>query len=401
MKTTLLHVTLVVFCLYSAEALGGQTIASNGAHAPDPDSGISGHVDGLFIPLVTGQPFHARIPVEIKRQLPDGTTVSQKYYTLVARDGTGREYREARDLVAADSDREPPVMRTIVYDPKTSLITTCTPERRVCRQSTFDPTSHPADEPVGPSSDGKSVLTRESLGTKTMDGLEVVGTRETRTISPGTFGNDKPVVVVKEIWHSPQLQFNLSVTRMDPRNGTQKLEVADLKLGEPGPEWFAMPDGFRLVTERTVMNRPAGPAELEPLLEKSITGMTPEQLATALQPVEVAIGKYATAHAEAAPKDRNDAYAGQVRMRLSSDLHMIQQPPPPPKAQLSESELRLNQVFHEVLDSPCLNKPEAGDPPNMPSGKEALSAEEQAWDGLRDAWTAFLADCRQICECRR
>ena len=196
---------------------------------------------------------------------------------------------------------------------------------------------------------------------------------------------------MKEIWYSPQLQFNLSVTRMDPRNGTQKLEVADLKLGEPGPEWFAMPDGYRLVTERTVMNRPAGPAELEPLLEKSITGMTPEQLATALQPIEVAIGKYATAHAEAAPKDRNDAYAGQVRMRLSSDLHMIQQPPPPPKAQLSESEFRLNQAFHEVLDSPCLNKPEAGDPPNMPSSKETLGAEEQAWDGLRDAWTAFLA----------
>jgi len=34
MKTTLLHVTLVVFCLYSAEALGGQTIASNGRMRP-------------------------------------------------------------------------------------------------------------------------------------------------------------------------------------------------------------------------------------------------------------------------------------------------------------------------------------------------------------------------------
>jgi len=244
MKTSLPRLLLVAFCLYFSASLFSQTTAAPATQAPDPDSGISGHVEGLFIPLTVGQPFHAKIPVQITRQLPDGTTVAQKYYTLVARDGTGREYREARDIVPADSDREPPVMSTRVYDPKTSLITTCTPERRVCRQVSFDPTSHPVDDPAGPSSDGKSVLTRESLGDKTMDGLEVVGTRETRTISPGTFGNDKPVVVVKEIWYSPQLQFNLAVTRIDPRNGTQKLEVTDLKLGEPGPEWFAMPDAW-------------------------------------------------------------------------------------------------------------------------------------------------------------
>ena len=281
-------------------------------------------------------------------------------------------------------------MRTIVYDPKTSLITTCFPERRVCRQTSFDPTSHPVDEPAGPSSDGKSVLARESLGTKTMEGLEVVGTRETRTISPGAFGNDRPVVVVKEIWYSPQLQFNLSVTRIDPRNGTQKLEVTDLKLGEPGPEWFAIPDGYRQVTERTMLNRAAGPAELEPLLEKIVTGISPEQLTTALQPVEAAIGAYAKAHAEAAPKDRNDAFAGQVRTRLSSDLRIMQQQSFPSSLRGANSDVRLNQMYQEVADSPCIDKPQPGDPPSMPSSKQTFTAEENAWLALRDTWKAFL-----------
>ena len=391
MKTNSIGTMLAVFCLYSAINILGQDNGTNVTHAPDPDSGMVGHVDGLFIPLLAWQPFRARIPVQINRQLSDGTTVAQKYYTLVARDGTGRTYREARDVVAADSDREPPLMRTIVYDPKTSLITTCNPERRICRQTSFNPTSHPADEPVGPSSDGKSVLARESLGTKTMEGLEVVGTRETRTINPGTFGNDKPVVVTKELWYSPLLQFNLSVTRIDPRNGTQKLQVADLKLGEPGVEWFALPEGYRLVQERTVANRMAGPAELAPLLEKSVTGISAEQLATALQPVEAAIGAYAKAHAEASPKDRNDAFAGQVRMRLSSDLHMIQQNPFPQRPQVEQTDLRLNQMFREVAESPCLSKPAPGDPPSMPSSVETLRAEERAWVAMRDAWTAFLA----------
>ncbi|MGB6746171.1 MAG: lysozyme inhibitor LprI family protein [Terracidiphilus sp.] len=397
MKSFTPRVALVAFCLVYPCCLhpqiAGQVAPSSDAaeaHAPDPDSGMGQHVEGLFIPLATGQPFHAKVDVQIVRQLPDGTTVAQKYYTLVARDGTGREYREGRDLVPADSDRDPPLMRTIVYDPKTSLITTCIPDRRVCRQSGFDPTGHPVDEPAGPSSDGKSVLTRESLGTKTIDGLEVQGTRETLTFNPGAFGNDKPVVVTKEIWYSPQLQFNLAVTRDDPRNGTQKFEVTDLKLGDPGPEWFALPDGYRMVQERMVADRMTGPAELEPLLEKSVSGMTPDELSTALAPVEAAIGAYAKAHAAASPNDRNDRFAGEVRSRLSMDLHMIQQIAQPPKAQFEDADLRLNQMYREVIDSPCLNKPQPGDPPSMPSSEATLREEERAWVALRDAWTAFL-----------
>ncbi len=397
MKNFLLRVTLVAFCLVCLCSLhaqtAGQVATSSDAaetHAPDPDSGMNGHVEGLFIPLTTGQPFHAKIAVQITRQLPDGTTVAQKYYTLVARDGTGREYREARDLVPADSDRDPPLIRTIVYDPKTSLMTTCIPDRRICHQAGFNPTAHPADEPTGASSDGRSVLTRESLGTKITDGLEVSGTRETRTFNPGAFGNDKPVVVTKEIWYSPQLQFNLAVTRTDPRNGTQKFEVTDLKLGEPGAEWFALPDGYRLVQERMIANRMNGPAELEPLLEKSVSGMTPDELSSALAPVEAAIGAYAKAHALASPNDRNDQFAGQVRMRLSSDLHMFQQIQQPPKAQFEEADLRLNQTYQVVIDSPCIDKPQPGDPPSMPSSADTLREEERAWIALRDAWTAFL-----------
>jgi len=399
MGTRFDRVFVFVLCLVSASFLTAQTAAaqatapgaSDVTHAPDPDSGMSGHVEGLFIPLVTGAPFHGKIPVEITRQFPDGTVVKQKYYTLAARDNDGREYREAREPVPADSDLEPPLVSTRVYDPKTSLITTCTPDQHVCRQMTFDPTQHPVDEATGPSSDGKSVLTRESLGSKTIDGLQCTGTRETRTFNPGAFGNDKPVVVTKEIWYSPQLQFNLSVTRIDPRNGTQKLDVTDLKLGDPGPDWFVVPDGYRLVTGRGINARPVYPTELEPLIEKNVSGMTPDELKTALDPVEAAIGAYTKVHAQAAPNDKSDAFAGMLRQRLANDLRMMQQSSGPRPVQFQDTDLRMNETFRMVVNSPCLNKPQPGDPPNIPTSAEGLRAEQTAWLAVRDAWDSFLA----------
>jgi uncharacterized protein YecT (DUF1311 family) len=233
------------------------------------------------------------------------------------------------------------------------------------------------------------VLARESLGTKSMDGLQVVGTRETRTFNPDAFGNDKPVIVTKEFWYSPRLQFNLSVTRSDPRSASQKLEVTDLKLGDPGSEWFAIPAGYRIVTERALGPRPMAP-ELEPLIEKNVSGMSADELRTALQPLEAAIGAYAKAHATASPNDNNEAFAGQLRMRLSNDLRMIQQMRFPPKTQLQEADLRLGQTFHEVVSSPCIDKPQPGDSPSLPASADGLRAEQTAWLALRDAWTGFL-----------
>ncbi len=267
MRTQLVRVFLLFFWLAFPCVLVAQTAAPSATpagasttHAPDPEIGTPAYTEGLYIPLISGQPFRAKVEAEITHELPDGTIVSEKYYNQEARDGAGRAYREFRKEVPLNSTMESALQRVTIYDPVTMLITQCFPDMKTCRQVLLDPSAAPEDQPAGPSSDGKSVLTRESLGTKTIDGLECTGTRETRTFNPGAFGNDKPVVVTKEIWYSPQLQFNLSTTRMDPRNGTQKLEVTDLKLGDPGKEWFGIPDGYRMVMGRGIQSRPIYPA---------------------------------------------------------------------------------------------------------------------------------------------
>ena len=44
-----------------------------------------------------------------------------------------------------------------------------------------------------------------------------------------------------------------------------------------------------------------------------------------------------------------------------------------------------------MASSPCIDKPQPGDPPNIPSSAEGLRAEQTAWLAVRDAWVAFLA----------
>ncbi len=75
MRTLIWRLALLVFCLVSVRPFVAQATSPSAAPAsaagstytPDPDSGMSGHVEGLFIPLVTGQPFHAKVAVTIKR----------------------------------------------------------------------------------------------------------------------------------------------------------------------------------------------------------------------------------------------------------------------------------------------------------------------------------------------
>jgi hypothetical protein len=54
--------------------------------------------------------------------------------------------------------------------------------------------------PPGRSKDGTHTV--ENLGTKNLFGLDTIGTRQTTTIPQGTVGNDRPIQIVLEFWHS-------------------------------------------------------------------------------------------------------------------------------------------------------------------------------------------------------
>ncbi len=209
-----------------------------------PDGGTRVHVGGIEILPAAGRPFSGRDNIEWTRNLEDGTVVTTHLYAKLARDGQGRIYRERVSFVPANADQESKRREIVLLDPVAHTRTTCIVATRHCAVTSYNAPTSFTPRPVGPFDDGKRYLTRENLGSDVIDGLNVVGTRETVTINAGVLGNNQPLVSTREFWYSPDLQVNLSVLRKDPREGTQDIHVADLSRSEPDPAIFRIPAGY-------------------------------------------------------------------------------------------------------------------------------------------------------------
>ena len=87
----------------------------------------------------------------------------------------------------------------------------------------------------------------EELGSKTMEGVNVTGTRTTRTIPAGQIGNDKPLSIVTEVWTSPELKTVVYSKRSDPRMGDQTFQLTNIVRSEPDPSLFTVPSDFKIL----------------------------------------------------------------------------------------------------------------------------------------------------------
>lgn len=209
-----------------------------------PDGGTTYHVDGISVRPLPGQPFSGRSTTEWTRTLEDGSSVTTHLFAMVARDSQGRIYRERRNFVPINSDRESKLQHIKILDPITHTQTLCTLAIHSCSVTNYFARTTFTLRPVGPFDDGKRTLARESLGNDVMDGVNVVGTREIITINAGVIGNSHALSITREFWYSPDLQVNLAITRKDPREGTQVIRVQEVSRSEPDPSLFKVPDGF-------------------------------------------------------------------------------------------------------------------------------------------------------------
>jgi hypothetical protein len=160
-------------------------------------------------------------------------------------------YRERHSFMPGISDGETRLNHVLIYDPVTKSETDCTVATHKCIVSDYFPRTNFREIPAGSFDNGKRSLSRQNLGSKTVDGLEVVGTRETITINPGTVGNTAPLTSTREFWYSAELETNLAVTRQLPVEGLQVVQLSDLNTSEPAPELFQAPAGFAVEDVRT------------------------------------------------------------------------------------------------------------------------------------------------------
>jgi len=89
----------------------------------------------------------------------------------------------------------------------------------------------------------------ERLGTKTIDGLLVEGTRITITHPVGEMGSDRPVTTSIETWNSPELRITVFSKNSDPRSGDNITALTDISRAEPDASLFQIPQGYRLIEE--------------------------------------------------------------------------------------------------------------------------------------------------------
>lgn len=199
-----------------------------------PAGSVGTHIQGIDIPPIGGAPFTAKEVVTWNKPLVGGGTDSRKYYTMVARDSQGRVRREMRQFVPAGSSTEPPLRSFTILDPVAGTHTVCTKATMTCVTDPLN--TNPA---AGGNAGG------ESLGQKTIEGLQTTGTRV--TVSNVSRGSNRLAVSHTEAWYSPDLQMDLSMTRTDPQSGVVTLNLTELVQGEPDPSWFAIPSGYTVI----------------------------------------------------------------------------------------------------------------------------------------------------------
>lgn len=220
-----------------------------------PDGGTSLRVSGVEVLPIPGKPFSAKSSTQWIRTLEDGSTVRLRLEARIARDSQGRVYRERHHFVPENSSGPSPLHEIHIYDPVDRTQMLCNGRTYRCILSEYRPRTFFETAPEGESNGGARNLTRERLGTDTIDGIFVTGTRETVTVSPGAAGNERPLVSTREFWYSDELQTNLAVTRVDPETGTQIIRLSDVSRTEPDTHLWEVPIGFTVRDVRTAAQR--------------------------------------------------------------------------------------------------------------------------------------------------
>ena len=87
---------------------------------------------------------------------------------------------------------------------------------------------------------------KESLGRQLVEGVQADGTRVTITIPAGEIGNERPIQIIRETWHSPDLQMVVMSRHSDPRSGETIYRVTNINRTEPAKSLFEVPAGYTI-----------------------------------------------------------------------------------------------------------------------------------------------------------
>lgn len=244
-----IRLATMVIALALSSRTGLTQAPADPSHAPD--GGSREMISSIAVPPVPNAPFSAVVETEWTRYLENGARMVLKNRRVIARDSLGRVFQERRTFVPDGSPVPSQVWRTELAEPQTHTVAHCDTRSCVCE---LHPYAGPSSQPVasaGPFAKVTDSLVREDLGVRTVDGLDLIGTRETQTLGLTAAGSDRPLAVVKEFWYSKQLDLNVITRRNDPRSSAEVFTVTDIHRSEPDRRLFALPADARIVELRS------------------------------------------------------------------------------------------------------------------------------------------------------
>jgi hypothetical protein len=236
--------------------------------------------------VVKGSPFAAESVTEHVQRLGDGNRMVRRSTAKLFRDSAGRTRREhalTRGGAAAAPDGQEPRL-IVINDPVGQVEYLLDTARGTLRRTRVPPGLAEARRQASGTESSFGVLMptsaahrrraegdaapplpepkKERLEAQQIEGVMAEGTRITVTIPAGEFDNEQPLEITHEQWYSPELQMVVLMKHNDPRFGETTFRVTNITRGDPTPDLFAEPQGYRAVDHhepafgRPVMRRP-------------------------------------------------------------------------------------------------------------------------------------------------
>jgi hypothetical protein len=234
--------------------------------------------EGFETKLVKGAPYQAETVTETVQTLADGNRIVHRTTGLVARDGEGRTRREQAlgNLPMFGTHGSP--RSVLIHDSAAGVSYILEPEEKIARKMGRSPMftkttmldtegdeghagvvirrfEHKIKEKPGEEGPARKRLRKpetESLGSKTIEGVEATGTRTTITIPAGEMGNERAIEIVSERWESPELKVVVMSRHSDPRFGETTYRLNGIVRGEPDRSLFEVPSDYTVKEGRPV-----------------------------------------------------------------------------------------------------------------------------------------------------
>jgi hypothetical protein len=195
--------------------------------------------------------------------LSDGTHISRKPTSeKIYRDSQGRTRTERPFCQDTADTRDTAVIE--IHDPVSGYAYILDQQNHVAHRYALEvrqPSIRPATtaETIPPQPTLKAVVPRqntagpdrttESLGTQTMEGVLVEGTKTTVIIPEGSQDNDRPITVVNERWVSPELNITILSKDNNPRFGETTRRLTNIDVSNPILSLFEPPPDYKIVDE--------------------------------------------------------------------------------------------------------------------------------------------------------